>query len=406
MIQLTRKEDCCGCSACAGVCPTGCISMASDGEGFIYPQVNAKACIGCGKCEKDCPVIRRNDGRRPLEGLAAMNKDEDVRSASSSGGMFTLVAEKVLGLGGVVFGVVFDKDWNAVFDWTETAGGLDAMRRSKYVQAWPGNVFQKVKSFLEQGRLVLFTGTPCQVAALGNYLGGEWANLLLMDIICEGVPSPRVWKSYLKEETARQARASGLNEEEVEVKCVSFRNKDAGWKKMSLHLEFAGKGSAAAPPPYTSNGSPYMQALFHYLDLRPICYECPFKEGRSHSDITIADYWGIDRLHPEMDDDRGTSMVHLNTEKGRRFFEVERTRHLRTSYEEAFPYNNVVTPVKRNPRREAFFKRVAKGKNVTQALQRLALPPLYKERRMLRKFIRQNFVLPARKFLKRKGNED
>lgn len=377
MITLLHRENCCGCAACEQVCPKRCITLKADSEGFWYPKVNAQICINCNLCEKVCPVLNQDEERTPLKVYAAINKDESVRSKSASGGMFTIVAEEVLNKGGIVFGVLFDEKWNAVFGYTETVEGLDALRKSKYVQAWVGNAYKKVKEFLEQGRLVLFTGTPCQIAGLRHFLRKKYENLLLMDLICEGVPSPKVWRKYLDEEIARMCEKNSvlphpISKEDVFIKDISFRNKSLGWKKFSFALTLSttnGSGKNTVLPQYVNRDSAYMQAMFRYLDLRPICYECPFKSCKSGSDITIADFWGINKLHPEMDDDKGTSMVFLNTPKGLSFFPLEKSYLLGISYEETFPFNNVVRSVKKHKNRDKFYENLDKWESVISLLE-------------------------------------
>lgn len=379
MISINKREECSGCGACEQICPLECISLIPDKEGYWYPYVDNAKCIECHLCENTCPVLNPSEERIPLKVYAAINKDGDIRAKSASGGIFTIVAERVISQGGVVFGVKFDKEWNVVFDYTETIEGLSVFRRSKYVQAWLGGTYKKVREFLSFGRLVLFVGTPCQVAGLRCFLKNEYANLLLMDLLCEGVPSPKVWKMYLKEELALLGEKNSVSpypipEKDVLIKDISFRNKSLGWKKFSFALTLAkstddGEKNSVLPS-YINRDSAYMQAMFQYLDLRPICYKCPFKSCKSHSDITIADYWGINILHPEMDDDKGTSMVYINTEKGKSFYDLEKTDYIETSYEEAFPFNNVVTSSKLHPYRERFFRKIDDTSSIIELLNR------------------------------------
>jgi coenzyme F420-reducing hydrogenase beta subunit len=323
MIKISKREDCCGCGACEQICSQQCISLSPDVEGFLYPIVNENICIDCHRCEKACPILNPDPTRKPLKVLAAYNRDESIREKSSSGGIFTIVAEEVLKQNGIVFGVKFDKDWNVVFDYTNSSEGLEAFRGSKYVQAFIGNAYSKVQEFLKEGMVVLFTGTPCQIAGLRKYLNKEYNNLLLMDIICEGVPSPKVWNKYLHEEIKNLSKKHyHIPEKEIVIQKISFRNKRDGWKSFAFSLNLAYKDGSQKTTPlleYINRNSPYLQAMFRFLDLRPICYECPFKSCKSHSDITIADYWGIDTLHPEMYDNKGTSMVYIHTAKGDSF---------------------------------------------------------------------------------------
>lgn len=189
MIQIKDKSACCGCSACVQSCPKQCIVLKEDKEGFLYPVVNQTLCIACGKCEKVCPELHPFDAVQPLMVYAAKHPDESVRAESSSGGIFTLLADAVIDDGGVVFGARFDTDWSVVHDFTETHEGLQAFRGSKYLQSRIGNTYQLAEKFLKAGRKVLFSGTPCQIAGLKRYLHKDYENLLAIDFVCHGVPS-------------------------------------------------------------------------------------------------------------------------------------------------------------------------------------------------------------------------
>lgn len=203
MIHITDKRDCCGCNSCVQRCPKSCIRMREDDEGFLYPEVDESVCIDCGLCEKVCPVIHQARENRPIVVCAAKNKSEEIRYQSSSGGVFTALANEIIREGGVVFGAGFDENWEVKHDCTETVEGLSAFRGSKYVQSRIGDSFKKAEQFLKIGRTVLFSGTPCQIAGLKRFLRKEYDNLLTVDFICHGVPSPGVWREYLKEETIR-----------------------------------------------------------------------------------------------------------------------------------------------------------------------------------------------------------
>lgn len=197
MIQITDKQNCCGCEACVQRCPKQCITMQSDHEGFLYPKVNEEICIHCGLCEKVCPIINTATEKEPFKILGAKANDDEIVKKSSSGGFFSLIAEKVLSQNGVIFGAKFDKNWNVVHDYTDNINELDVFRRSKYVQSRIGNTYQKAEDFLKAGRLVLFTGTPCQIKGLKLFLRKDYENLLTVDFVCHGVPSPAVWNMYL-----------------------------------------------------------------------------------------------------------------------------------------------------------------------------------------------------------------
>ncbi len=380
MIRIQKREECCGCTACEQICPQHCITLTPDDEGFLYPQINLERCIDCHLCEKACPVINQNKERTPIEVYAAYNKNEEVRKSSSSGGIFSLIAEEVINKKGVVFGVKFDEELNVSFDYTESFKGLNQFRGSKYVQASLNNTYKQVLDFLKDERLVLFTGTPCQIAGLKSFLKKDYPNLLLVDLICEGVPSPKVWRKYLQEETEKQLKKNKSQSpiSETIIQKFTFRDKSKGWKQHGITFQIVDQRSKTSIPVSIYRDSAYLQALFHYVILRPICYTCPFKKCKSHSDITIADYWGINILHPEMDDDKGTSMVFINTEKGKSFFQIDNTVYLKTEYEESFYHNNVITSVKKHSNRDRFYSNIDNCRSIIKLLNRCTFPLSYK----------------------------
>lgn len=383
MIKIQKREDCSGCSACQQICPQKCISLSPDNEGFLYPHVDLQRCVDCNLCEKICPVLNQEEERKPIEVYAAYNKNEDIRAKSSSGGIFTLIAEEIINKNGVVFGVRWNSDWEAIFDYTNKVEDLHFFRGSKYVQAILGDTFHKVESFLKKQTPVLFTGTPCQIAGLRRFLRKDYPNLFLMDLICEGVPSPKVWKKYLLEEIEYYKTTSFPNKTTnrngtYNIDNISFRGKEDGWKNYGLtingHYTFDMKDCTIK----IGRKSPYLLALFNNLHLRPICYSCPFKKCKSYSDITIADYWGIHINHPEMDDNKGTSMVFLNTTKGISLFPLDKTIYLKTTYEENFYFNNIVTSVKKHKNRDKFYAKIDKCKSIRKLLSNCTFPLSYK----------------------------
>ena len=202
-------------------CPNACIIMLEDEQGFLYPKVDTAKCIDCGLCEKVCPVLNHGEPRQPLVCYAAIHHDEKIRLASSSGGVFTALAEYVITNSGVVFGARFNEKWEVVHDYTETIEGLAAFRGSKYVQSTIGDNYRLAEQFLKDGRQVLFTGTPCQIAGLNNYLRKEYENLLSVEVACHGVPSPLVWREYIKDKNPTS---------------INFRDKRNGWKEFGLNI--------------------------------------------------------------------------------------------------------------------------------------------------------------------------
>lgn len=309
MISVLEKSKCSGCHACVSICPKNCIKMVVDHEGFWYPVVGKSKCIGCGICDKICPMINNSHNQvvtRPLA-YAAFNKNEEVRLKSSSGGMFTVLAEYVIDQGGIVFGACFNEQFEVVHDYAETDQELKKFRGSKYVQSNVANTFQLVEVFLKKGKLVLFTGTPCQIAGLYSYLQAGYENLLTQDIICHGVPSPKLWDKYMR--YREKLAGSRVNK-------ISFRDKTYGWQKYSMQIEYANSTKYCR----TNNEDLYLQAFSSNICLRLSCYDCGFKNLYRQADITLADFWGIDEIAPEMNDGRGVSLVIVNSMAGKELF--------------------------------------------------------------------------------------
>ena len=232
MIKVEEKSRCSGCHACSNACPKNCIQMTSDEEGFWYPQVDKEKCINCGLCEKVCPIIHKwqPDDSRTTTAMAAINLNEEIRLKSSSGGIFTLIAEEIIKQGGVVFGAALTDDFRSVHHiYVDNTDDLEKLRGSKYVQSKIGDTYKQAKDYLDSGRKVLFTGTPCQIGGLYSYLRTPYENLFTQDIICHGVPSPMVWEKYIE---GHERKASS------KTNIVTFRNKANGWKAYSVFIGF------------------------------------------------------------------------------------------------------------------------------------------------------------------------
>lgn len=301
---IKSKSQCCGCGACASACPASCITMCADGEGFLYPQVDESKCLKCNKCFAFCPSLTKLEYNAPKQSYAVFAKDELIRQNSSSGGVFSVIANKVLDNGGVVCGASYCDDWSVKHIIIDSAEDLQKLRTSKYVQSEIYTVLNNVKDIVLSGRQVLFTGTPCQVNALATFLGKDYPNLYLADIICHGAPSPMVWRKYLA------TNVKG------DIKSVNFRDKSFGWAKFATKIDFA-------------NGSYlkwfkedlYMQFFLLNLILRPSCYNCFSKHPNKLADITLGDFWGIDKVLPDANDDKGISAVIVSSAKGSALFD-------------------------------------------------------------------------------------
>ena len=314
MINITDKTKCCGCSACIQRCPKQCISMKEDEQGFSYPVIDTSACIDCGLCEKVCPILNPSATKEPLQVFAAKNKNEEQRLKSSSGGIFILLAEYIIEQGGVVFGARFNQKWEVEHCYAETIEELVPLMRSKYVQSDIGNTYKEAEIFLKQGRQVMFVGTSCQIAGLKKFLRREYVNLLAVDFICHGVPSPGIWRKYLEEIKSLQSSSV--------ITGINFREKQLGgysWKKYGFEVRSKSPSKGDKNTVLKSGifyENIFMRGFLSNLYLRPSCYKCTAKNGASGSDLTIADFWGIQNYHPEFDDDKGVSVVFVHTFKG------------------------------------------------------------------------------------------
>lgn len=342
--KINNKKDCMGCHACASICPKSCISMESDKEGFLYPNVDYNLCIRCKQCINVCPIINKEEVMNDPVAYSCINNDETIRLDSSSGGIFTLVAERVIARDGAVFGATFNDQFEVEHVFVETKENLEQLRGSKYVQSKIGNSYKKAKEFLDSGREVLFTGTPCQIAGLKSYLDKLYTNLSTMDIVCHGVPSPDVWHKYVE---FRETVAGSLAQR------IAFRRKDEGWKRYSVSFLFKNNTE------YRQNlrNDLFMRAFLKDVCLRPACYDCKYKGLNRQSDLTLADFWGVQNILPEMDDDKGTSLIFVNSEMGQRLFNEVKDKMLyqEVDINEAVKYNSAaIKSVKYNPKRDGF----------------------------------------------------
>lgn len=390
MIRLIEKKDCCGCSACVQKCPKHCISLDEDNEGFLYPKIDTTTCVDCGLCEKVCPVINRGVTRKPLNVYAAKNKDKDKRELSSSGGLFIALAERVIADGGVVFGVVFDECWEAHHVAASTIEEIVPMMRSKYIQSRTENTFNEVEQYLKQGRQVMYTGTSCQIAGLKKFLRKDYENLLTVDIICHGVPSPGVWRKYIEEEICKSARSAATGKNTVlnrslkpmsVIADISFREKSRSgfdwqkfgfvvWKKSAVK---GGQNSVLSS--YELHEAPYMRGFLNDLYLRPSCYACPAKGGSSGADITIADYWGIKKIMRTFYDRSGVGLAIVYTVKGQRFFSAANIEAIESTIQKATEHNRAYWHSTRyNEHRLRFFDLFRDNVSVELAVDKCLYP--------------------------------
>ncbi len=315
MIQISDRSKCCGCTACVNACPVQCIVMRRDREeGFDYPVANPDLCIGCGKCDAVCPVLNPSEAREPSAAFAV--RCEKYVDGSSSGGVFPALAKVVIDDGGVVFGAVMETDMIVGHTEAETMEGVERMRGSKYVQSDPYSSFLDAREYLDSGRKVLFSGTPCQIAGLKHFLGGEHDGLLTIDIACHGVPGPGLWEMYLNALKTRTKK---------NIASVDFRDKSHGWRRYGFACSDALGDDVLN---VRASEDPYMALFMQDMTLRPSCYNCPARGGRSGSDLTLADLWSVAGTAPVLNDDKGVSGVLVNTPKGREYMEVLHSEYM------------------------------------------------------------------------------
>lgn len=306
MLQIPL--NCTGCYSCINICPNDCITMKQAETGFFIPEISQSMCINCGQCEKACPVIHMPEVSIKTTAYAIKNRNEEVRIESTSGGMFSLLAEYVLERDGVVFGAAYNSGFLvrhiAISDWREIA----SLRGAKYVQSIIGTCLLEVKKELLSGRTVLFSGTPCQCAGLKSFLGEKYDNLITVDMICHGIPSPKVWQSYI------DYRSKIENEGKRPFR-INMRSKSSGWSYYGYSTVFDyGNGKVSC---IQNSQDLFMKAFIGNICLRSSCSDCITKGIERCTDFTLGDYWGIWNQHPEFDDNKGTSVVFVHSQKGR-----------------------------------------------------------------------------------------
>lgn len=347
-------QNCSSCGACANVCARSAISMRLDGEGFYHPVIDADKCVQCGACEKVCPwnnsVENPNVSTATPRTFAAFAKNESIRLESSSGGIFTILAEKIIDEGGVVVGVAQLSSTKFGHIVVDNKADLSKLRGSKYVQADAGLVYREVRSLLKAGKKVLFSGTPCQVAALYAVLDkNEYADLVTVDIVCHGTPSVKVFEKYVAEIE---------KENSAQVLSSRFRDKRVGWRLFSMTSSLNSNSGDCVQVSKTLREDKFMRVFLQNICLNSSCVDCKYGKLPRIADITLGDYWNIATVHPEMDDNKGSSVVLLNTDHGKALFDsvVDGMNYSESKVEFAIDGNPcIVRSSKPHPKRAEFF---------------------------------------------------
>ena len=378
MIRISDKSLCSGCTACVCACPAQCIVMRRDREGFDYPVANPDLCLECGLCERICPVLNPQEQVQPMSAFAARNVN--ALDSASSGAVFPRMAEEFLEAGGEVCGAELDGDCKVVHSFAESKVALAKLSGSKYVQSELYSIFDDIRAEIEDGRRILFSGTPCQVAGLKAYLRKDYDRLYTIDVACHGVPSPGLWEKY---KTALQI----LNQSRL--MSVDFREKSKGWRHYNIRYDFEGTSMTVS-----RTKDPYLALFLQDMTLRPSCYECRFRNGCSGSDLTLADLWSVEQSCPQMNDDRGASGVLINTDKGRELFEgvVEDLAVCEINADDVRKENGGFSgPVEVPEKRAEFFKGVHSAADLPRYMASYVVrkPLIYRAYRSVRRFLSQ-----------------
>lgn len=315
MINIKNKILCCGCEACVQICPQRCIEFKQDKQGFFYPFVKKEKCVNCNLCTNICPILNIKDYKLPNNTItyAAYNANNQQRKSSSSGGVFISLAEKIIEKEGIIFAACFDNNWSVIHSYTDKISDLERFKRSKYVQSRIGNIFIIIQDFLKSNKMVLFVGTPCQVAGLKGFLRKEYTNLITVDVICHGVPSPKIWLKYLNEQKNHLKKNNKCDN--IEFINISFRDKKISWHQFNFSIKYTVNNGKSNQQIKTYSASQqkdyYMRSFLHDYIIRPSCFRCKFRNGKCKSDITLADFWGIEKITCQENyiGEEGTTMV-------------------------------------------------------------------------------------------------
>lgn len=373
MINITDKSACCGCTACANICPKGAIEMAPDEEGFLYPSVDKNSCVECGLCDRVCPIRQKRESKpKKVESYVLRAKANDVLMNSTSGGFVTPLAEYVLEQNGMVCAAAYDMDFTVKHIFVNSNGGgyrLDNIRGSKYVQSGLADCYKKIKGYLEQKKMVCFIGTTCQVSGLKSFLRKDYEELITVDLVCHGVPSPKLWSKYLDYQK---------NQYHSEIREISFRNKTYGYHSGTMKIRF-------------SNGKTYfgsarvdymLKSFFREIASRPSCYQCRFKMINRCSDYTIYDCWHATQLVENLqDDDRGYTNVIVQSEKGKKILNQIQDRYelYPADTEKAVELDGIMVEKSAIPhsKRQEFYKGID-GRTLPEQIQRF-IPITWKD---------------------------
>lgn len=370
-INIVDKTECTGCASCAQACPKQAITMTQDCGGFLYPIIDKEHCVDCGLCQKVCPIRQQTQkDDHVLSTYAGYANDDEIRIESSSGGIFSVLAQYVLSNHGLVFGAAMDKQQKVYHLGIDKAENLKFLQGSKYVQSDVRYTYTETRAALKEGRPVLYTGTPCQISGLKQYLRNDYEQLLTVDVLCHGVPSPKLWDRYVEQHTMSHGSP---------VQQSFFRNKHLGWKSPAVVLKF--QDSTAYFKKISED--PFMTLFLNNVSLRDSCYACRFKKLNRDSDLTIGDAWGIENVMPELDDNKGTSVILVHSEKGQKVLnEISQSLTIMECDVDRLlsPEADSRRSVKEHPNRAKLFNWLNQGKTIDELASLAYLPRRFKSK--------------------------
>lgn len=371
---MENEYQCCGCTACVNICPVKAMDMKRDSEGFLYPHIDTDKCIHCGKCEQVCMYKVSQEHTEYIKTYAAYIKDQDIRIQSTSGGIYYVLAEYILERGGVVISCAFDENYRNRHICFSEMKDLKKAMGTRYVQSDKGDVFKKGKDYLENGKYVLFSGTPCETEGFRRYLGKSYDNLLLQDIVCHSTPSPLVFEKY-KEYLTQRKKA---------IREINFRDKKNGWDNSFVSIRFDDATEYISPKYQDS----FMQLFIKNISVRPSCFNCKVRNIKRNSDFTLGDFWGINECIQKTDMHKneirdGISLIMVHTIKGEKILqEVSSKLQLYpTNIKDTIKYNPSAVSVRKNFKRDIFFRKL--NENGFQSAAEAALKETIMERVIL-----------------------
>lgn len=383
--NFMSKNNCTGCGACYNICPKNAITIKSDEWGFYKPIIDKEKCVNCGLCEKICPLdkYKSNNFEEP-KAFALQNNDKEILYKCASGGAFAAFGKYIIEQGGVVYGVIYDENMIVCHARAENLTDLEKMLSSKYVQSNTKDTFKQAKNDLENGKTVLFSGTPCQIAGLKSFLQKDYENLFTADLVCHGVPSPLVFDKYKKEFLVKR-------EKDEHFLNINFRSKVNGWSGNLITTITTNKEIVHK----SANDDDFMKAFLSNLSINTSCLNCQFNKLPRVADISLADFWGVGEYDKSMNDQRGMSVILVNSDKGNKYFnEIKNSCFTREiSLDFVIKYNsNIKNSSTPHPKRKEFLDEISSDKSLKYCVKKILGVPFYKLIYRLLPVFMQNFI--------------